>query len=146
MNRSWMYNMMRSQRGSQSVSMVYIAPVLVLLMGVLYFAGTVAQGEGIVQSAANAAARDASLARNTQTASLAGRAAANRVLDQHGIACKNRRVNINAAALNSSVGTSGTVQTTITCDLLLADFGIPALAQKTVTATGMSPVDRYRQR
>ncbi|PCC26475.1 hypothetical protein CIK75_02950 [Glutamicibacter sp. BW78] len=146
MTISWVSSMMRSQRGSQSVSMIYIAPVLALLLGVLYFAGTVAQGEGIVQSAANAAARDASLARNAHSASRAGRDAAARVLDQHGISCKNQQVSIDAAALNSPVGTSGAVQARVTCDLVLADFGIPELTEKTVTANGMSPVDRYRQR
>lgn len=144
--KALLHRLMRDQRGSQSVGYLLVIPVIGLLLAVMYFAGVTAQGESIVQSAANAAARDASLARDAGTGHAAGVGAANRVLDQRGINCRSRDIDIDSSALNSGVGSVGVVTATISCDLNLADLGVPKLTERKVTATGRSPIDQYRQR
>lgn len=138
--------LLRDERGHNAVGTLYMVPVILLLLATFYYVGVTAQGENIVRSAANAAARDASLARDAYTAQAAAQDAAARVLNQGGINCKSQTVTIDASELNTAVGQTGVVTASVTCDLNLVDLGVSELTQRQVTATGMSPVDKYRQR
>ena len=137
----------RGERGDSSISLVLIVPVIVFLLGIFIFVGRTSMAENTVVSAANAAARDASLARDAATARTAGREAALRVLDQAGTRCSSLEVTINAAGLHAALGQTATVSATVHCTADLSRIGLPGIpGSKQLRATGMSPVDQYRER
>lgn len=138
---------LRGERGNSSVSFVMIAPALVLVIGFLIFAGRISIAGNVVESAAAAASRDASLAR-TQAGSVANATeAAKRVITQQGISCTSINVAIDTSGLRAPLGQLGTMRATVTCQANLSDIGIPGIpGSKTLTSTASSPVDAYRQR
>ena len=71
---------LRDERGSITVELAILAPALLLLLGLLVFAGRVETSSASVEQAARAAARDASLARTADAARATAQAAAAREL------------------------------------------------------------------
>lgn len=136
-----------SERGSQSVSAFFAIPVIFLFFLLVLYAGVVGTAKHAVQSAANSAARDASLARTAGSGESAGEKAANRVLDQRGINCASSSVNIDTSQF-APVGTEpGTVRATVTCDVVFVGINTASLpGARTISADGMSPVDAFRER
>lgn len=136
-----------SERGDGSVSLVIVAPALVFFVAFLLVAGRIALAGNAVQSAAHAAARDASLSRDAGMAQGAAQAAAVRALEQQGVYCTSMQVAVDTSGLVAPLGQPGTVSATVTCVADLASVGAPGLpGSKTLTATGVSPVDQFRQR
>ena len=135
------------ERGDGSVSLVIIAPVLVFFVALLLVAGRIAVAGNAVQSAAHAAARDASLSRDAGVAQGAAQTAAVRSLDQQGVRCASTQVAVDTSGLVAPLGQPGAVSATVTCVADLSSVGAPGLpGSKTLTATGVSPVDQFRQR
>ena len=138
---------MTSQRGSTSLELTIWAVPMVLFIGLLIIAGRMAIAGNAVQSAAFAAARDATLARTFTQAQIAGDAAATFSLDSNGVECISRNVVIDATDFNQPIGTLGEVRTTLTCTVRLSDTGLPGLPGSIdIVRTASSPVDPYRQR
>lgn len=137
----------RCESGSSSVSFAIIAPAILLVIGFLFFAGRVSIAGNVVESAAVAAARDASLAR-TQTGAIASaESAARRVLAEQGTSCSTLTVNIDTSGFRAPLGQLGTVKATVLCIANLSDIGIPGIpGSKSLTSSSVSPVDSYRQR
>ncbi len=139
--------LLNDERGSNAAEMVILTPIIVMLILVLVAAGRTALADNATQSAAYAAARAASLSRDSATATTNAQDAARRAMDQAGIACTNITVNVDASGLNTAIGTTGSVSASVNCDVNLSDIAIPGLpGSRTMTSSAVSPVDAYRQR
>ena len=130
----------RAQRGSATVELTLVTPLLVLLLvliGVLVHRGVTARLE--LDTAAHQAARTAALARTLPAATTAARAAAHDALTTTEPAC---------SAVDVTVDTSrwrpgGAVAVTVSCALdLTALGGLPGHLDLTATAT--EPLDTFR--
>jgi hypothetical protein len=130
-----------------SVELVMIAPALALVILFLVAGARIALAGNAVESAAVAAARDASLSRTTAGAQAGAQLAANVSIAQAGLACANFTVVVDDAGLSVPLGEVGTVSATLTCTLNMTDIALPGLpGTKTITSTASSPVDAFRVR
>jgi Flp pilus assembly protein TadG len=128
-------------RGSASVELVLMTPVLVALLLFVVAAGRLAASRGEVDAAARDAARAASIERSATSAETAGIAAASTTLADRGVTCRQLDVTIDTGNFR----TDGLVRATVACTVdleALAGIGLPA--SKTLIATFSAPLDRYR--
>ncbi|KDA06949.1 membrane protein [Microbacterium sp. CH12i] len=135
------------ERGSNAAEIVIIAPVIAMLILVLVAAGRTALADNATQSASFAAARAASLSRDAGTATTAAKQAAQRAMNHAGIACLTLTVDIDISGLNTPLGTTGEVTTSVHCNVNLSDISLPGIpGNRTMSSTATSPVDAYRER
>ena len=129
-------------RGSMTTEFVVLAPIVIAIVLLVVGLGRYAHGKQLVEQAAAAAARAASLSSNAAAAEArAGQAAAGSMADA-GLSC---------TGMTADVGTGdfrpgGVVTVTVTCtaDLSgLALSGLPGAA--TISATGRAPLEEHRQ-
>ncbi|NTW38829.1 MAG: pilus assembly protein TadE [Cellulomonadaceae bacterium] len=133
------------ERGSTTLELAILAPALILLLGLLVFAGRIQVAASAVEHAARSAARDASLARTTDAARTAAASAADRELADS--RCVSTSVSTDTAGFATSVGADASVTVSVTCTVSIADLAVPGLpGTRTMTATARSPLDRYRSR
>ena len=129
-------------RGSMTTEFVVLAPIVIVIVLLVVGLGRYAHGKQLVEQAAAAAARAASLTTSSaQAQTRAARAAAGSLSDA-GLSC----TGITADVDTGSFRPGGVVTVTITCtaDLSgLALSGLPGTA--TVTATGRAPLEAHRQ-
>lgn len=124
---------------------IVIVLALVPIVGVVVFLGRYGLTDNSVQSAAFAAARDASLSRSSDAVSHA-KEAAQRALGDN-THCASLDVSIGGNGLTTGLGQTGTVTATITCRINTADLSVPFIpGSMTITKTASSPVDPYRER
>lgn len=138
---------LKGERGTGTLEMAIIGGAFVLVLVLAGLLVRVTQTGNAVESAADAAAREASLARDTGQAQNAAATMANMSLAQAGVDCVNLVVSIDSAGINAPLGTTGTVSATITCTITVSNsvlIGLPGTRE--VTATAISPVDAYRER
>jgi Flp pilus assembly protein TadG len=134
-------------RGSSTLELAIWGPVLLIIIGLLIVGGRIALAGNAVQSAAFAAAREATIARDSSQAQSNGEAGANFSLNSNGINCISRSVSVDTSAFNQPLGTAGNVTATLTCTVNLSDAAVPGLpGAVNITRTATSPVDPYRQR
>lgn len=115
--------------------------VIVMLLLVVGF-GRVERGRQLVDQAAQAASRAASLSADPGTARIAAEQAAQQTLRGGGLSCSSVRVEIDTSAFYPG-GYVG-AQLTCTADLSrLALAGLPGIAH--LTAASTSPLETYRQ-
>lgn len=135
-----------NERGSATLEAVIIVPVFFLLIGILLVGIRVNWAHQAVESAAAAAARDASIARTTDQAQTQAMNAATVSMAQSGAHCTNQNASLDTSNFNAPLGQAGKVSVTLTCEIPLSNLipGIPG--STTVTRTSVSPVDPYRQR
>ena len=129
-------------RGSMTTEFVVLAPIMIVIVLLVVGLGRYAHGKQLVEQAAAAAARAASLtAGSAEAQTRAARAAAGSLSDA-GLSC----TGITADVDTGSFRPGGVVTVTITCtaDLSgLALSGLPGTA--TVTATGRAPLEAHCQ-
>jgi len=136
-----------AERGSVSVELALLAPALLLLLSFAVFAGRTQIAEGAVQEAARAAAREASLARDADTAAALAGAQAERTLAAQNLRCQQTTVDVDTAGFQAPLGQPGDVTVSVTCVVGMADLLAPGLpGSVTVEASFISPVDAYRER
>jgi Flp pilus assembly protein TadG len=124
-----------------AVELVIITPVLIAVLLLVVALGRYAHGRQLVDQAAAAAARAASLSGSAAQAETTGGQAAAGSLRDAGVSCALMTTTVDAADFRPG----GTVRVTITCtaDLSgLALAGIPG--QVTLTATGRAPLETFR--
>lgn len=139
--------LLADERGSNAAEIVIIAPIVAMLILVLVAAGRTALADNATQSASFAAARAASLSRDTTTANTAAQDAAQRAMTNAGITCLTLTVNVDTSGLNAPLGTTGEVSASVSCDVNLSDISLPGIpGNRTMTSTSTSPVDAYRER
>lgn len=137
----------QDDRGTAGLEVAILAPVLVMILVLIAAAGRLALAGNAVESAASAAAREASLSRTSAEAQTAADAMARTSLAQSGISCLRLTVNINTAGLDAPIGTTGRVSASIACQVSLSNaamIGMPGT--RTLTGSATSPVDAYRER
>jgi len=130
-----------SDRGSASLELVLLTPVLVALLLFAVLAGRLSQTRADVDRAARDAARSASLARSSENAATDGEAAARATLTDGGVSCAHLEVDIDT----SRFAAGGTVAATVTCTVALTDLsllGVPG--SRTLSASFVQPIDTYR--
>lgn len=133
-------------RGSTSLELAILAPVLLLVLAALVFAGRLALAQQAVTAAAAAAARTASIERSPAAATTAARSAAVADLTAQNLSCTAVDVAVDAAGFAAPVGVRSSVTATVACTLDLADLSLPVPGSKVVTATMTSPIDTWRER
>lgn len=132
---------MSLDRGSATVEIVVVTPVLLALLLFAVFLGRLASARDGVDAAARDAARAASIARSSDESEAAGRDAASSALVGRGVTCRRLVVGIDS----SDFRPDATVTATVTCTADLSDLtliGVPAT--RTITARFSEPVDTYR--
>jgi len=127
--------------GSVAVEAAIAAPALFLLLMLVIFAGRVTEAKQQVLSAADAAARAASLVNDPLEAEAAGQAAAEDNLADGGITCTPTDVDVDTANLHPN----GSVTATVSCTTDLSGVALPGVdPSQTFTASSTEVVDRYR--
>ena len=135
------------ERGTVTLEFVVLAPVLLALLGLLIMAGRVAIASNSVESAADEAARSASISRTAAGARSAAEDGARRSLAEQDLECASMQVDVDTGGFAVPVGLPAQVRTTVTCVVRLADLALPGFpGSRTVTATAVSPLDTYRER
>lgn len=137
-----------TDRGSVSLELVILAPVIIAVIGILFFAARNAQAGNSVTDIADAAARTASLERTPQQAKIAAENEVRVALSNTSLVCESMSVSVDVEGFTTTLGATGSVEATVSCSVKLADLtGIPALpGSHTLTRTGLSPIDPWRQR
>lgn len=128
-------------RGSATVEMVLLTPLLIVMLVFVVFCGRLADCTLRLNDVAHQAARAASLARTVTSAHNDASATAQEALAQAGITCQTLAVTVSAAGLQPG----STVSVDVTCTVGLSDLallGVPG--SKTLTASFSSPVDTFR--
>lgn len=134
------------ERGSVTLEAAIAAPVLMLLVFLIVFAGRAAMAAQMVKTAAWDAVRTASIARTESQAVTTATAAAAASLANQGIAC-GPRVSIESGGFRVPVGTAATVRATVHCTVDLSDIGLPGLPGSiTLSASATSALDTRRER
>lgn len=129
------------ERGSASLELVLMAPVLIVLMLFVVLVGRLGQARADVDRAARDAARAASIARTSDAAHERAAAAARATLADGGVSCRSMTIVLDSGAF----APDGAVHATVGCNVDLADLsllGVPG--SRTITATFAQPVDAFR--
>jgi Flp pilus assembly protein TadG len=136
------------EAGNAPLELVLLAPIVLILIGLVIAAGRTALAQGAVQAAARDAARQASIARTPQQALSAAIASAQTELTQQGLGCSPAPiVRVDTVAFGVPLGQPATVTATVTCWVPLSDLAVPGLpGRKQLFAKFSSPLDPYRGR
>ena len=144
--RSWS-GPLRDERGSAAIEAVIGVTAFGLFIAMTIGGGRIALARQAVESAANDAARAASIARTSSAASADARAAATSSLSDQDISCTPTSVQIDTSGFNAPIGTTGQVRATVSCTVKLSDLAVPGLpGSRTITESVTSPIDAYRER
>lgn len=138
---------MNKQRGSATLEMSILAPAVIAVLLLMIFVGRVTMARQSVESAAAASARAASLARNANEARTSAVTMATATLANQDVNCSSISATVDTSGFRIDVGQAASVTTEVTCTVALADLtlaGIPG--SMTITSTGTSPLDTYRER
>jgi Flp pilus assembly protein TadG len=132
----------RAEAGFMSLELVILTLVLVPMLLLVVGFGRLTHGKDLVQQAASAAARAATLDSNPIRAGTDAKQAARDVLDQAGVSCSTFTVTPDT----SDFGPGGQVSVTVTCTTNLSDLGLVGFpGHKTLTAAATSPLEQFRQ-
>jgi hypothetical protein len=135
------------ERGDTTVETAIGVTALFLLLGLGMVGVRVLVADASIDEAARSAARAASIAHDGQSAQAAAESRARAVLAEQHLTCSSLDVVVDAADFAKSLGETGYVVATITCDVPLDDFAIPGISgTKTLRAQFRSPIDRYGAR
>lgn len=122
-------------------------PAVLLLLGLVVLGGRVQVAAGVVEHAAAAAAREASLARTPETAHARATAVATGTLAAQGITCTPQTVTVDTAGFAVPVGQPAHVAVDVACTVSFGDLAIPGLpGQRTLTGHAASVLDTFRTR
>ena len=130
----------RSGDGTLAVEAAIVAPLLLMLMLLVVYAGRAASTDADVRSAAARAARAASLTADATSAEMAATEIATANLATAGIACRTTDI-----AVVADIRAGGTVTVQVGCEVSntdLAMLAVPGTRWSTATATQV--VDTYR--
>ncbi|MET8411758.1 TadE family protein [Streptomyces sp. NPDC005195] len=132
--------------GSAAIEAAIILPALIMFLCLAIAGGRIVTSGSKIDSAAEDAAREASIHRTAAAAQSAAHAAAAESLNDQGITCSSTSVSVDTGGLSVPVGQVGTVTVTVTCKVPLSDLlpGVPGA--RTLTSSATSVVDMYRQR
>lgn len=142
-----MRELLKSDRGSTALEAVIVAPGLIMLIGLLTFAGRVALAQQAVDAASMEGARAASIARTKSAAESGARSGATSTLSNKNLRCSSVSVSADTGGFSAPVGTMASVRVTVRCTVSLSDLLLPGVpGSRTLTAEMTSPLDTYRER
>jgi Flp pilus assembly protein TadG len=138
----------RGDAGNAALELVILAPVILLLIGMVVAAGRVAIAQGSIDAAARDAARQASLARTPAQAQAAALSSAIAELSGENLNCAPQVTLPNLGQeFGVPLGEPSTVRARVTCTVSLSDLLVPGLpGSRRLTATFTSPLDPFRGR
>jgi len=129
------------ERGSLTVELVVLTPVLLIMALAMLAFGRVAETRQQVVEAARAGAEVASIAPDAASAEVASTAAATGGNGNLSRSCVEPLVITDASQFHPG----GFVTVTVVCHVPLADVAIPGMPGSTVvTASSTAPIDPYR--
>jgi TadE-like protein len=138
------------ERGTTTVELVALAPLLAALMLFVVFCGRVAVTRNTVARSARDAARAASISLTREDAEIAFRATLMENLGANFARCT--YLPVDYSAIGTDTGEpgdwdSGVIEVRLTCEIPTRDLGLLGLAgTKTFTAVAIEPVDTWRSR
>ena len=134
--------------GNAALELVLLAPIILMLIGLVIAAGRTSIAQGAVDAAAREAARQASVSPTEATALQAAVAGAESALRADGLDCRPTvSLPAIAAAFGTLPGQSAQVRARVVCVVRLADLVLPGLpGSLRLTANFTSPLDPYRAR
>lgn len=135
-------------RGNAPLELVLLAPIILMLIGLLIAAGRTSIAQGAVDAAARAAARQASIAPTQGVAAQAAFSGALAALRADGLDCQ---PTVFLPGLGTAFGTapgqSAQVRARVVCVVQLSDLVVPGVPGSIrLSATFTSPLDPYRSR
>lgn len=131
----------RGDDGSVAVETALVAPVLLVLMMLVVYAGRASQADNDVRVAAARAARAASIAADPIAAEVVAQATAAANLATAGIACRTQTVRLDAADFRAG----GSVSVTVACQVSNGDIALLAVpGTRWSVATATQPIDTHR--
>ena len=130
---------MKTDRGSATVELVLLAPVLVVLVLFVVYAGRGAEALTQVRHSADQGARAASLVRISRMETV-GRSAVLADLQLSGMSCVNPQINV-AVDTESAVRS---VLVEVECVVNQIGLGLIGLRERVVTAQSIEVIDRWR--
>jgi Flp pilus assembly protein TadG len=138
----------RGDRGNAALELVILAPVIVLLIGMVVAAGRTTIAQGSVDAAARDAAGQASIARSPAQALAAAQDSAGAELAGENLSCTPV---IEMPGLDlafaTPAGEPASVTATVSCTVSLSDLLVPGLpGSQKLTGTFTSPLDPFRGR
>jgi len=135
--------MRRRERGSASVELALLTPLLILLALLTVLAYRTVSAETTANAVAHAAARAATLQRTPTAAQAAAQQAVANALRTHELSCASHRLDLDIAGLDPGA----TVRARLTCEAdlsALSGLGVPATS--TIIGKASAVVDVYRSR
>ncbi len=130
----------RGQDGTLAVEAALVAPVLLVLMLLVVYAGRAASTDADVRSAAARAARAASLTGDPVAAEVAATEIASANLATAGIVCATTDIRVAA-----DIRAGGTVTVQVGCEVANTDLALLAVpGSRWSTATATQVIDTYR--
>ena len=141
-------HLLSRDRGSATLELVVLGPGLLAVLSAVLVAGRFEAAAGAVEQASAAAARAASLTRNSAAIQDASRQAAAATLDQHDLHCTN--LDVVAETTLSSADAAGAVSAgetavTVRCTLDLAAVSLPGVpGSRRISGRSVSVLDYYR--
>ena len=140
----------KSERGTSTIELVALAPLLAALMLFVVFCGRVALTHNMVARTARDAARAASISLTREDAASSLEATLTENLGATATSCTHLPVDYSAIAEDSggpSDWDSGVIEVRLTCEIRTQDLGLLGLGgTKTFTAVAIEPVDTWRSR
>lgn len=145
MNARWRRVVRRRLSGDRGSIIVEVGlgyvPIMVLVIVAVIAVVRMVSAQMDVNSAAAAAAREASLAYTPSGATAGAEDAATATLAGHTLTCRPRTVSVDAG----SMAPGGQVTVTVACTVALRDlFGVGVPGALTVTSQSTQPLDTYR--
>jgi Flp pilus assembly protein TadG len=133
--------------GNAPLELVILAPILLLLISLVFAAGRTSVAQGSVYAAARDAARQASISRSPAQALSEARSGALSELAQQKLRCAPATVTVDTSQFAIQPGLPAMVKVTVSCQVRLADLLLPGIpGTKTLVAKFSSPLDLYRGR
>jgi Flp pilus assembly protein TadG len=138
---------MGRERGSATLELVIVIPAMLLMIAAIIMAGRLAMAQQAMQAVANDAARAASLARTSSEARREADNVFTYALAMNGLSCTSSTVEVDTAGFSRPVGAAATVTADASCQVRLGDLSFPGVPGTIdIQATGISPIDTYRER
>lgn len=134
-------------RGSATLELAVLGPVLLVLLGLVVVAGRLEAAAGAVEQAAAAGARAASSARTAAGARAAAEDSVRHNLSGQRVVCDDLQVAVDTGGFRVAVGRAAEVVVRVSCRIPLSDQAVPGLpGSRQVDAQVVSPLDAYRAR
>ena len=134
--------------GNAAIELVFLAVVLVLLIGMVIAFGRVSLAQSAIAAAARDAARQASISQSPTGAQAAGKDSALAALRGDHLDCVSQPVvDVNTSQFSKPLGQEAEVSATVSCAIRIFGLGLPGvLAARTIRATFSSPLNPFEAR